>query len=348
MIEIKNLPILVTGHTGFKGLWLSALLNMDGAKVYGVSNEDNFKAYKNLRTRVFEEEFFLDVANFEALERVVRYVQPSFIFHLAAQPLVQYGYDNPLVTFQSNSIGTLNVLEIIRRFRKIPAIIITTDKVYNNDESGLAFSESDRIWGKDPYSASKAICEQLIDCYRRCYEQCFDIYTARAGNVIGGGDYSEDRLMPDVYRSIYTEKALRIRNPNSTRPWQHVLEPIFGYYLYMSAILDKKLNLPGSLNFGPQDKDNCSVSEVIKIVKEKLPLDVEFEEKITSKQTAAPNYEAQKLSLNSSLASTVLNWKSKLRIDQAVHNTLREYSMLENNVCTDQVYREAIKGYLNV
>lgn len=348
MIKKRNLRILVTGHTGFKGLWLSSLLKMKGHYVYGLSNSKNFKPYKALKEKMFTEEFFFDVSDFGSLEEMIKKINPDFIFHLAAQPLVQNSYASPYETFKSNSHGTLNLLEVIRKYKKIPSIIVTTDKVYANDENGFAFSESDRIWGKDPYSASKAICEQLVECYRNCYDNCSEIYTARAGNVIGGGDYSENRLMPDIFRALHNNHCLHVRNPLATRPWQHVLEPIFGYYLYFCAILESRPHLPPALNFGPSEEDNLSVLEVVNVIKNNMPLKVTFEQTDMMNNTLSYSKEAQKLFLDSTLAANSIGWVGKLGIQSAILNTFYEYSMLEKCDCSYFIFKKAIEGYQNV
>lgn len=338
----SNSKILITGHTGFKGLWLSSLLKIEGNRLYGLSNCKDFGAYQALEENIFDDEFFVDVADFESLDRAVRAIRPDFIFHLAAQPLVQTGYSNPFETFNSNSHGTLNLLEVIRRYGKIPCLVVTTDKVYANDELGVAFSENDKIWGKDPYSASKAICEQIVDCYRLCYKNCSATYSARAGNVIGGGNYSDNRLIPDVVRALKRNETLTVRNPSATRPWQHVLEPIFGYYLYYKAIVQQVENLPHALNFGPSKKDNLAVEQVISIIQKHTNVRVEFMKHADRKFI---NDEAELLSLDSSLAHKSLGWFGKLRIQSAINNTLNEYSALENTQCSYAVFRRSIEEY---
>ena len=340
----SNARILITGHTGFKGLWLSSLLKIKGNQIYGLSNCKEFKAYQTLEENIFADEFFVDIADFAGLDRAVRAISPDFIFHLAAQPLVQTGYSDPYQTFNSNSQGTLNLLEVIRRYGKIPCLVVTTDKVYANEELGTEFSENDKIWGKDPYSASKAMCEQIVDCYRRCYENCSAIYSARAGNVIGGGDYSENRLIPDVVRALKQNKPLVVRNPSATRPWQHVLEPIYGYYLYYKAIINQTEKLPYALNFGPSKKDNLAVDQVIALIQKHTNIRVEFMKREAKK---FQNDEAELLSLDSSLAHQSLGWNGKLGIQSAIENTLNEYSALENSRCSHAVFSNAIEGYLD-
>ena len=250
--------VLITGHTGFKGSWLSLWLTYLGAKVVGVSKDiptrpSNF-IVSSVSTKTDDRR--IDILNAEAIEKLILEVQPDFVFHLAAQALVRPSYDNPLETLTTNSIGTANVLEALRKLEKeVAVVMITSDKVYDNVEWVWGYRETDRLGGKDPYSASKAMAEIVIRTYVESYFNTEDsnvhIGIARAGNVIGGGDWALDRIVPDCMTAWSQDKVVDIRNPWATRPWQHVLEPLSGYLL-LAAHLVLKTNKHGKpYNFGP-------------------------------------------------------------------------------------------------
>jgi CDP-glucose 4,6-dehydratase len=250
--NFKNKKVLITGHTGFKGSWLAMWLNILGARVVGISN--NFPSspnhYKllNLDKKVLSKN--LDIRNLQALKKFIKKYQPDFVFHLAAQSIVKVAYDNPIQTWSTNTIGTINILESLRQLKKkCAAVIITSDKCYENLEIKRGYRENDRLGGKDPYSASKASADIAIRSYINSFfyhkKNKVFIATARAGNVIGGGDWSTNRLIPDCIRSWSQRKKVLIRNPNSTRPWQNVLEAIYGY-ITLAINLNKNQSYFGS------------------------------------------------------------------------------------------------------
>ena len=265
--------VLVTGHTGFKGSWLCEWLLGLGAEVYGFSNGIPTKPslFAQLRlSRRISQDIRADVRDAAAVRAAVEAVKPDFVFHLAAQPLVRYSYAHPLETFDANVMGTAHVLDACRFLKRPCSVVcVTTDKVYENNEKGKPFKETDAFGGYDPYSASKGACEIVISSYRRSYFNdpagAVWIASARAGNVIGGGDWAQDRIIPDCFRALAKGEPIPVRNKVSTRPWQHVLEPLSGY-LALGAALAARADfdrVSGGFNFGPDPKDNRSVKEVV-------------------------------------------------------------------------------------
>ena len=243
--QYRNKKVLVTGHTGFKGSWLTLWLKILGAEVVGISKEilNSKGLYTYLsKSDILSSEYFLDIVNLKDLRRAILETKPDYIFHLAAQPIVSKSYLNPSLTFYTNAIGTMNILESIREIKDdINLVLITSDKCYENVETYYGYKEIDKLGGKDPYSASKACAEIISNSYiRSIYKNAgnIKISTARAGNVIGGGDWSLDRLIPDAVKAWQNNQTLGIRNPKSTRPWQYVLEPLRGYLL-LGTYIDK-------------------------------------------------------------------------------------------------------------
>jgi CDP-glucose 4,6-dehydratase len=261
--------VLLTGHTGFKGAWMALWLSKMGAKLTGVSLPPN--STPNLFTLANIEQMtnshFADIRDADAVSNIVKKAQPEIVLHLAAQALVRPGYNDPLGTFATNIMGTANVLNAVRGVDSVKAIVaVTTDKVYKNLETGRAYEEDDQLGGYDPYSAGKAASEIVISSYRDSYltEQGVAIASARAGNVIGGGDWSEDRLIPDAVRAWDSDLPLEIRRPNAIRPWQHVLEPLNGY-LVLAEKLYTDLFFSGAYNFGPKTDEAATVKTVIEL-----------------------------------------------------------------------------------
>ena len=325
-----NKKVIVTGHTGFKGSWLSLWLYTLGAEVIGLSKETVHPKglYSSLKEKnIFSQENFLDIINQNELQNAFTKVQPDFIFHMAAQPIVSISYKNPALTFYTNAIGTMNILESIKTIEKdINLVLITSDKCYENIESFYGYKETDKLGGKDPYSASKACAEIIANCYSRSIykkKNNIKIATARAGNVIGGGDWSMDRLIPDAVKAWQSKKALIIRNPNSTRPWQHVLEPLRGYLILGSFInkglLEKEYLSSMSFNFGPRTDDVIKVEEVIRLFSNYW----EFAEYII--EPNKNNSEAALLNLSYDKAMNYLNWKPKLNAEKSIKLTAEWY-----------------------
>ena len=351
--------VLVTGHTGFKGSWLCEWLLALGAEVHGFALEPPTKPslFKQLKlARRIKSHTIGDVRDLDSLVRTMRRVRPDFVFHLAAQPLVRLSYEKPMETFDTNVMGTVHVLEAARRVfgrtqfehhvsgHKVSIVCITTDKVYENDDSGHAFSEGDPLGGSDPYSASKGACEIAIQSYRRSFFSVSDspirLASARAGNVIGGGDWAKDRLVPDAIRAFFGSRHLVIRNRNSTRPWQHVLEPLSGY-LTLGAALGSDHRFETAFNFGPDSK---SVKTVGELMSSMLPLfpDIAIED-LTD--PAAP-HEARSLTLDSSKARRLLGWKPRWNFGRAIWETSEWYKGHYGHDRAVDLCRGQIKSYM--
>lgn len=353
-----GLRTFITGYTGFKGSWLALWLHTLRAKLYGyalVAPEPNHFTFIKAR-EFFEQEWIADINDYNILESALVQADPEIIFHLAAQPLVRYSYKEPVYTFQTNAIGTLNILNISRKLKNLKAIVIvTTDKVYDNKEWLYAYRESDRLGGYDPYSASKACAEIITDSMRKSFFHPENygkshnvlIATARAGNVIGGGDWSEDRLIPDLIRGITSGSKTHIRNPNATRPWQHVLEPLMGYLMLGEKLLNGKKEFATSFNFGPNLENNLSVQEMLEIAQSKWNK-IQYE---IHKDSNAP-HEANLLMLDSTKAQRMLGWSPVWNCIDAVQHTMDWYrEFYENNqvVSTIQMqeYQKLLMGNIN-
>ena len=327
--------VLVTGHTGFKGCWLTLWLIRLGAKVTGVSLEpDNEKSLfegLNLREKL-EMHNTIDIRNIEKMRDAVRTCQPDIVFHLAAQALVRVGYREPLETWSINVDGSLILLEMLKELNhKCAVVMVTTDKVYENYEWIQAYRETDRVGGHDPYSASKAAAEIAIESWRKSFcgegrnqTPYLRISTARSGNVIGGGDWSHERIVPDAIMALKENKIIGIRNPEATRPWQHVLDPLNGYMKLAKEMLVND-NMPtGAFNFGPAIESNRKVSELV----ETILMHWEGEWK-KIKDSDAP-HEAKLLHLQIDKAYHVLKWRPNWGFEKTIERTVNWYKSLEN------------------
>ncbi len=337
--------ILITGHTGFKGSWLTFWLEKMGAKICGISKDIPTKPslYKvlNLEKRIQDKR--MDIRDLSKLKSVIKKFKPDFIFHLAAQSLVKKSYSDPVNTFTSNAIGTCNILESIRFLKnKCIVVIITSDKSYKNLEISRGYKETDVLGGFDPYSASKGCAEFIIQSYIKSFlhnKKNLKIGITRAGNVIGGGDWSENRVIPDCFKSWSRNKSVIIRSPNSTRPWQHVLEVISGY-LNLAINLKTKKNLNGeAFNFGPKNIQNKRVIDVIKEIKRISP---KVKWKIKRKKTFK---ESQLLKLNSSKARKKLSWKNRLSFNETIEMTTKWYEMFYKNKSMSNFTSKQIEEY---
>lgn len=332
----RNKKILITGHTGFKGSWLTLFLNNLGAIICGISlapkTPEDFFVVNHL-DKLCDSNIF-DITNYKLIHKKVTEFQPDLIFHLAAQPLVRYSYSNPLETYQTNVIGTANLLESLRFISKECAVVvITTDKVYENQECHHPYSESDRLGGKDPYSSSKSCSELVVSSFRNSFfhPDKFEIHqkaiaTARAGNVIGGGDWSDDRLIPDIVKAINRGLEVVIRNPEAIRPWQHVLDPLYGYLLLGFHLYNEPTKYTGAWNFGPPPEEVLKVEEVVKTAIRILGKGIYRIEK----QKDAP-HEATLLKLDISKALNELYWTPLLKTEEAISLTLDWYKELAVN-----------------
>jgi CDP-glucose 4,6-dehydratase len=306
----RDKKVLVTGHTGFKGSWLVLLLSELGAKITGISLDDaqlNSIYYTDeISDRC--DEHFVDICDYQSLRSVFTQSAPDYVFHLAAEALVIRAQSNYLRTFHTNLIGTLNIVNLCEEMRTNGLVITTTDKVYENNETGESFYETDKIGGDDAYSVSKSFIELALRSLRIQNSFSIPIATARAGNVIGGGDWAQDRLVPDLFRAHTSGQILFLRNSHSIRPWQHVLDPLFGYLKYMQHIATES-KYEFTMNFGPDAGASKTVNEVI----EAFALDCNC--KINEKTEVK---EKNSLFLNNSLALQKLNWKPQLQFLEAI------------------------------
>ncbi len=320
----KKKKIFITGHTGFKGSWLTYILYLSGANVTGYSlkpknKNDNFNL---LRLDKKVKNYYDDVRNEKNLKKAIKKCKPDIIFHLAAQALVKESILKPKLTFSTNILGTLNILEIIKDIKSVKsAVIITSDKCYKNLEKKTGYLETDEIGGEDPYSASKAAAENIFYSYSKTFfknRNDLGLVSTRAGNVIGGGDWSKDRIIPDLIKSIILKKKFMIRSPNSTRPWQHIFDLLNGYLILSKKIYsNKKYN--GSWNFGPNKKHvtvKTVVSQLIKLMGTKKNFLIRINKKI--KETGL-------LSLNINKSKKFLKWKPKLSSFQSLKLTAEWY-----------------------
>jgi CDP-glucose 4,6-dehydratase len=312
-------PVLITGHTGFKGTWLSFLLRELGIPFVGLSLTPKEGSLYNRSSRFgLETEEFLDIRDYAGVTEFLRKHKPATIIHLAAQPLVLESYAKPLETFEVNVLGTANILDAAFKYDSVRAVVIaTTDKVYRNNESGVPFVETDALMGKDPYSASKVGTESVIAAWQQISNLSNGprITGVRAGNVIGGGDWASDRLIPDLAKGFMNNTSVDIRNPESTRPWQHVLDPLMGYVMTLEALLAGRSI--DSLNFGPLES-SMAVQEVVKIISKVWSTTYNFE---SSNNTSMEKVEAQALNLDSSRAMSILDWAPVWTQEEAVLET---------------------------
>lgn len=307
----KDKKVLITGHSGFKGSWLTIWLSMLGADILGISLKDkrHYTFHESVKKISNLKNIYFNIVNYKKLNKTINSFRPDYIFHLAAQPLVRESVKSPSTTFNSNFVGTLNILETLRFYSKACSVVfITSDKCYEEKFSITGYSENDKLGGNDPYSASKSSAEILIRSYYKTYfanSKYIRLSTARAGNVIGGGDWSPDRIVPDCIRKWIFKKVLIVRNPRATRPWQHVLETLSGYLLLAQNLSRKIKNIHGeSFNFGPAEKKQKTVYQLIKI------LAVYFKESSWKvKKDNLSSIESKILRLNISKSLKTLKWK---------------------------------------
>ena len=318
--------VFLTGHTGFKGSWLALWLTKLGAKVCGYSLAPNTNpsmfTVLDIEHKI-EKSIFGDILDEKTLERAILEFQPDIVFHLAAQPLVRLSYREPILTYKTNVIGTLNVLEMAKRCKSVKAFVnITTDKCYENKEVNRGYKEDEPMGGYDMYSSSKGCVEIMSSSFRRSFlqeEGTYAMATARAGNVIGGGDWAEDRLIPDCVRYINADEKIEIRNPIAVRPWQHVLEPLSGYLLLGQKLLEGGKKYAEGFNFGPNEDSVLRVAEVA----EKACKYYGKGEVVIHKRDNL--HEANLLMLNIEKAEKVLGWTPTYTADEAVKNTIEWY-----------------------
>ena len=333
--------VLVTGASGFKGSWLCLMLKNLGANVIGFSLDpytakDNF-VITGLNKKI--NHIVGDVNDYNELDLVLKTFKPEFIFHLAAQPLVLESYKNPIDTYKSNVMGTLNVLELVRNHKCVKgALFITSDKCYDINSENIKYKENDKLGGVDPYSASKAACEIIIQSHIQSFfntKESAYVASARAGNVIGGGDWSKNRLVPDCIRSINDDRPIILRNPDSVRPWQHVIDPLYGYLMLAERLLSNEIDYQGAWNFGPKENSEHSVLEVVQeIINQTGAGSLELNK--------LPNeyIESKMLLIDITKAIEKLHWYPKIGFEKMIKMTVEEYMI--DGMSDEEVYQQRI------
>lgn len=350
--SFKNKTVLVTGHTGFKGSWMSIWLNLIGASVVGFSLDpytirDNY-VLSGISNKIID--IRGDIRDEKLLGDVFSKYKPEVVFHFAAQPIVSISYSNPRETYEINVMGTINLLECVRKTDSVKAIIIvTSDKCYENKEWIWGYRENDRLGGYDPYSSSKAAVEIVASAYRNSFfntdnfnEHFKSLSTVRAGNVIGGGDWAKDRIIPDCIRALEKNLNIEVRNPSSIRPWQHVIEPLYGYLQLGAKMLVDGEKYCDAWNFGP---DNISKIQVKDIVMKIISLWGQGDWKYTPQNNTIKKHETNTLYLDCSKAKNILGWYPKLTINEAIEMTVDWYKNY-NSIDMHEFCVKQIKQYM--
>ena len=344
-----NRRVLITGHTGFKGSWLSLWLTELGANVIGYSleppTEPNLFESVNLKDKITH--IIGDVRDEEHLISVFEKYPPEFVFHLAAQPLVRISYKEPKLTYETNVLGTVNVLEAIRKTNSVRVgVIITSDKCYENREWIYGYRETDPMGGYDPYSSSKGCAELVTAAYRRAFFNLEDygrihkvsLSSVRAGNVIGGGDWGEDRIIPDCIKALYQKKEIVVRNPLAMRPWQYVLEPLSGYLLLGALMYKEGAKYSDAWNFGPSDESIITVEELVKLVIKHWGSGGTY-----TIDTSSHPHEAGLLKLDACKARALLGWKPIYDVYEAVERTISWYKNFYDGMGQEELYRFTVR-----
>lgn len=355
MLTMQNLAlsfsgkkVLLTGHTGFKGSWLAFILNEVGAEVTGlalppVSTVNHFDLLK-LNRKI--NHVIADIRDTAMVTKTVKDFQPEFVFHLAAQALVRPSYDDPVATFSTNVMGSVNVLEAVRQCESVRSLVyITSDKCYENVEWIWGYRENDQLGGRDPYSASKAAAELAFSTYSRSFfNQCQELGSAstRAGNVIGGGDWAVDRIIPDCIRAIQANEPIRLRNPEATRPWQHVLEPLAGYLLLASRLYEEPKQWGGAWNFGPSTQEVRTVKNVAEAIVGHIG-----KGSIKVEDSNLAVHEASLLQLNCDKANHSLGWYPRWDIEKTLEATALWYKLTMNGEDAELITRAQIKEFFS-
>jgi len=321
--SLRGLKVLVTGHTGFKGSWLSLMLSHLDVELHGIALEAQTESMFNICriSDLYKTSSILDIRSETSLSEKINSINPDCIFHLAAQPIVSLGYKNSLETFSTNVMGTVNLLEAVRTNPKDikGIVVVTSDKCYENNEENVKFVEGNPLGGDDPYSASKACVELVSASYYKSFftDIGIGLATARAGNVIGGGDFSKDRLVPDIYYAYKKSETLKVRNSKSIRPWQHVIDPVYGYLLLANNLIKNTQSYSGSWNFSPNDNESFSVKNIIDKFAKLMPIRIE--------EVPLLFNESKHLALDSTKAKNNLKWNSILDIDSTINFTTDWY-----------------------
>ena len=340
-----NKKVLVTGHSGFKGSWLILLLDMLGAKIAGCSLKPNSKInfYDIIKNDININSKFIDINNYKKLNSFVEDFKPSIIFHLAAQPIVNTSYDDPLSTYSTNVMGLVHLFESLKNNKNTKTIInITSDKCYYNNESKSYFKEDDKLCGTDPYSNSKSCAELITYSYFHSFfkHKNIGLASARAGNVIGGGDWSKDRLVTDIMNSYFNNMKLQIRNPNSTRPWQHVIEVLYGYLILAEKMHKNHIKYSEGWNFAPSKANQISVNQLIGLFNN---------HKKTKKINIykSTKSESNYLFLDNTKTRKELKWKNQWNIKKVISNTYSWYDAYYNNKNMTEYSQKLIRDYIS-
>lgn len=345
----NNKKIFITGHTGFKGTWLSIILCHLKARIYGYSlaPEKNSLFTKSGIKNKLNSNSYADIRNIRNLKKKISLSKPEIIFHLAAQPLVIDSYEKPVETFNTNILGTAHLLECLKNIKSVKSVIIvTTDKVYKINKKNKTYKEEDPLGGIDPYSVSKVGAEMVTDCYIKSFFKNSNlrnkISVVRSGNVIGGGDFSKNRLVPDIVRAINNNKKLKVRNPNHIRPWQHVLDPLVGYLILAKKQCIKKVNndFEYAWNFGPNKGNFKKVFEIVKEVQKLEDFKCSFDKKKKFHETAI-------LKLESTKAKRKLNWSSKWELSAALKKTIEWNRSIKKNISVENKCVQQFLAYIN-
>jgi len=342
--------VFLTGHTGFKGSWLSLWLASMGAEVtgYALAPQTDQKLYDVLGVnQLIKESFIGNICDLQNLRKVMLYAKPEIIIHMAAQSLVRYSFANPIETYQTNIMGTVNILECTRELDSVRAtLVVTSDKCYENREWTWGYRENEPMGGSDPYSSSKGCAELVTSAYRQSFfngaKSHNQIASARAGNVIGGGDWSKDRLIPDAIRALEANEPLIIRNPYATRPWQHVLEPLSGYLILCQALFNYGEKFASGWNFGPRDEDSRTVEEVVNLLISSWGGGVNWRLDV-----AEQPHEAKLLKLDCSKTHSKLGWTPKWTLETAVQKIIDWQKCIQKNDNMQEVCLTQINQYLN-
>lgn len=340
----KNKKVFLTGHTGFKGSWLSLWLHSLGASVKGYALDAPTMPSLFYEARVSDivESQIADIRDLDTLQQSISEFNPDIIIHMAAQPLVRYSYDNPIETYQVNVMGTVNILEVSRSCSNLKAIVnITTDKCYENDNRTFGYKENDPMGGYDPYSSSKGCAELVASSYRRSFlqDQGIGLASVRAGNVIGGGDFATDRLIPDILRAFEKTQPVIIRNPKATRPWQHVLEPLSGYLTLAEKLYNEPKMYASGWNFGPEENDIKPVDWIVE------HMTMHWEGSSWQLDKDSHPHEANFLQLDITKAKTQLHWKPLWNLDYTLERIIKWHKHWLNKKDMQDICLQEIKDY---
>lgn len=344
----KNKRVFITGDTGFKGAWLSFWLSRLGANVvgYALPPESHQTLFKQLELDEKTHHIDGDIRDYCHLEKAIAAFSPEYIFHLAAQPLVRLSYENPVYTFDVNVMGTVNLLEIARGLPHLRSFInVTSDKCYKNREWVWGYRENDELGGHDPYSASKAAAEVVFSSYVSSYfalQDSVGVASARAGNVIGGGDWSQDRILPDAIRALQKNEKIMIRNPSAVRPWQHVLEPLFGYLLLAEKLAENPRKYMGSWNFGPEIQS----VKTVEVLVQKIIHSWEGGGEYFCQNSKITQHEANLLMLNCDKAAQLLDWRPQWSFDACVEKTISWYQSELKGDQMIEITQKQIESYM--